>query len=158
PVYRYIRYNNMLLGLSDPQLSFLGPLFFSIASGMCIVVYYTMDAVLLFVANSAEWFQNLNLTRRLTRSGLLSCFWMEYQGERLYVNNHQVTTGTKAIFTFLTTFILLISVLAYVPYQFAFVVGIITHVNTCIKTLRIHTSMVSLHGVTVRRFDDSNWW
>ncbi|KAK9242691.1 PGAP1-like protein-domain-containing protein [Lipomyces tetrasporus] len=147
--------------IHDPQLSFLGPLFFTIASGMCILVYYTMVAILLFNANSAEWFQNLNLTRRLTRSGLLSCFWMEYQGERLYVNNHEVTTGACSTITafyfsvlsgsrrLLTTFILLISVLACVPYQFAFVVGFIAHVNTCIKTLRIHTSMVSLHGVTL---------
>ncbi|KAK9249585.1 PGAP1-like protein-domain-containing protein [Lipomyces tetrasporus] len=165
PVYRYIRYNNMFLGLSDPQMSFLGPLFFTIASGMCIAVYYTVVTILLFVANSAEWFQNLDLTRRRTRSRLLSYFWVENQRERLYVNNNGIAAGAKAIFAgacstitafyfsvlsgsrrLLTTFILLISVLAYVPYQFAFVVGFIVHINTCIKALRIQTSMRSQNG------------
>ncbi|KAK9321093.1 PGAP1-like protein-domain-containing protein [Lipomyces orientalis] len=116
PVYRYIRYNNMFLGVSDPQLSFLGPLFFTIASGMCIAVYYTM---------------NLNLTR--VADSTKAIFLGAYSTITAFY--FSVLSGSRRL---LTTFILLISVLAYVPYQFAFVVGF--------HSLRIHISMRSYNG------------
>ncbi|KAK9239051.1 PGAP1-like protein-domain-containing protein [Lipomyces kononenkoae] len=155
PVYRYIRYNNMFLGLSDPNMSFLGPLFFTLACGMCIAVYYTVAAVLLCLANVADWIQDLDLARSRHRRRLLNSVWMAKLRERLHGNNNRVASSAKAIvvgtysalaaFYFsvlsgsrrlLTTFILLISVLAYVPYQFAYVVGFIVHINTCIRALR----------------------
>ncbi|KAK9493600.1 PGAP1-like protein-domain-containing protein [Lipomyces doorenjongii] len=165
PVYRYIRYNNMFLGLADPHMSFLGPLFFTIACGMCIAVYYTVTALLLCAANISDWFQDLDLTRSRHRRRLLNYVWVAKMRERLHVNNSRVAAGANAIFIggystltafylsvlsgsrrLLTTFILLISVLAYVPYQFAFVVGFIVHINTCIKALRLQNSLRSQNG------------
>ncbi|KAK9467697.1 PGAP1-like protein-domain-containing protein [Lipomyces arxii] len=160
PVYRQMINNNMFLGLTDPSLSYLGPVFFILASGMCIAVYYILLAVLLCVAKVLDFAASSKIFRRHPRrtnsiffsrmiqwmrnrrgvsaqwmqpvlAGMASVFVALFSVWSAFY--HSVLSGSRRL---LTTFVLLVSVLAYVPFQFAFVVVFIVHVNTCIRALR----------------------
>lgn len=172
-VYRTMRDNDLFLGISDPRLCLLGPLLFTLATGMCIVVYYVAAVVLLFIATMLDCVDAMKLHSmpspgadapqmpsgpvpshlRTSRervgeffSGTMLLQFFTFLLKQLFVGIYNlismlaVFSGGKRL---LTIFTLLLIVSAYVPFQFAFIVVFIVHVNTCIKSLRAQSHQYS---------------
>ncbi|KAK9450670.1 PGAP1-like protein-domain-containing protein [Limtongia smithiae] len=171
--YRYIRHNNFFLGVVDSKMAYLGPMFFTMATGMCTAVYYISLSLLLTMAKLLDWIQEfdfshsrarsrLSLVSRATRvirenmnsplvrsltSSMKELFVVTYASVATF--NSSILSGSRRL---LTTSILLISVLAYVPYQFAYVVGFVVHISTCVKSLRRHSQQIVQGGQYSQNF------
>ncbi|KAK7207132.1 GPI inositol-deacylase [Myxozyma melibiosi] len=174
PVYRIIRDNDLFLGISDPRLCLLGPLLFTLATGLCIVVYYVVAIVLLFIATTLDCLDAMKLQasppagtdspptapsqtipRVLTSRERVGKFFSStlllrffaflltqlFVGLYNFVSMLAVFSGGKRL---ITIFTLLLIVSAYVPFQFAFIVVFIVHINTCIKSLRTQSYQYGL--------------
>ncbi|KAK9472249.1 PGAP1-like protein-domain-containing protein [Dipodascopsis tothii] len=128
PLYRQITNNEMFLGLTEWYLCLLAPLFFAVASALCVGVYYATVALLTAVAWTVD------------RVSQVSVRWPSWRPRRAAPPEPARTepaaaapAGSRRLFTSL---FLLLSVSLFVPYHFAYVVGFLVHTNTCIRSLR----------------------
>ncbi|KAK9462248.1 PGAP1-like protein-domain-containing protein [Lipomyces oligophaga] len=164
PIYRTVQYNNMFLGTTGMQLMILGPVLFTIASGLIIIMYYILYFALFAIAQGLEYSQtrqwNMTAVNRIMSHPFPSRLIRGLQGgatsfpflltglsalkaasvaslPMVVVIIHTLLSGNRRI---LATFVLCVSVFAYVPYQFAFVVGFLVHTSTCIKSLCLQKS------------------
>ncbi|KAK9463098.1 PGAP1-like protein-domain-containing protein [Lipomyces oligophaga] len=163
--YRMVQNNDIFLGISDPYLFFVPPILFVISTAMCIVVYYVVISFLLFIATTLDRLSYVHvqassgtptsgIPRDRTKSnriliqvysiGSLTLRYILF-GVRSFISTLAFISGGSR---FLTIFTLLLIVSAYVPFQFAYLVVLIVHVNTCIKSLRV----LSPQYVPVERF------
>ncbi|KAK9477892.1 PGAP1-like protein-domain-containing protein [Lipomyces japonicus] len=130
--------NEIFLGLTEPRLAFLGPIFFVIAAGLCVAVYYVTTAALLLIAKAIELASKVVLNRDKPRAMLSPSSSLLPSAAAV-----GVVSGSRRMVTIL---VLLVSVLMFVPYQFAYVVAFLVQVNTCLKSLVAGSSQINLQA------------
>ncbi|KAK9452737.1 PGAP1-like protein-domain-containing protein [Dipodascopsis uninucleata] len=136
--HRKMNNNGMFLGLNEPYLFLLGPLFLALSCGMCAIVYYA--AILVFFILSRAFLILKSLYT--SRPSMMQSTMNRMSVTILWILTKAVSSAhyfklllDRADRRLLTTFVLLVSVLAFVPYQFAFIVGFIVLCNTCFKVV-----------------------
>ncbi|KAF9985591.1 GPI inositol deacylase, partial [Mortierella antarctica] len=113
------RFGNALLGSNDTFFWFLAPVFFQIAIGIVIVIWVLLNALVRSVA--------LALTVVSQRGGRYVI------GKAIGRTLSKRSRGVRR--RVITTIILFIMVATFVPYQFAFVVAVLVHIVSCVRSL-----------------------
>ncbi|CAO3567361.1 unnamed protein product [Mortierella alpina] len=114
------RFGNALLGSNDTFFSFLAPVFFQIAIGIVIVIWVLLNALVRSVAFALTF-----VSQRGGRYGI---------GKAIGRTLSKRSRGVRR--RVITTIILFIMVATFVPYQFAFVVAVLVHIVSCVRSLR----------------------
>ncbi|KAG0205911.1 GPI inositol deacylase [Mortierella sp. GBA30] len=112
-------FGDALLGSNDTFFWFLAPLFFQIAIGIVIVIWVSLNALVRSVASM--------LTFVTTRGGRYVI------GKVIWKTLSKRSRGVRR--RVITTIILFIMVATFVPYQFAFVVAVLVHIVSCVRSL-----------------------
>ncbi|ORZ15985.1 PGAP1-like protein-domain-containing protein [Lobosporangium transversale] len=110
------RFRDALLGANDTFFWFLAPLFFQIAIGIVIVIWIALNGLVRSIAASLMF-----VSRRYNVSKAI--------GNMLMKRSRAIRRRV------ITTIILFIMVATFVPYQFAFVVAVLVHIVSCVRSL-----------------------
>ncbi|KAF9954642.1 GPI inositol deacylase [Mortierella alpina] len=113
------RLSNALLGSNDTFFWFLAPVFFQIAIGIVIVIWVLLNALVKAVASALTYVTERG-GRYVIGRAIGRTFSKRSRGVRRRV---------------ITTIILFIMVATFVPYQFAFVVAVLVHIVSCVRSL-----------------------
>ncbi|KAF9366361.1 GPI inositol deacylase [Mortierella sp. NVP85] len=113
------RFEDMLLGANDTFFWFLAPVFFQISIGIAILIWILLNG--------------------LVRSIAATLTFISKRGGRYVVGRaignmlSKRSRGVKR--RVITTIVLFIMVATLVPYQFAFVVAVLVHIVSCVRSL-----------------------
>ncbi|KAG0319318.1 GPI inositol deacylase [Dissophora globulifera] len=122
-----IRPGDALLGGNDTFFWFLAPVFFQIAIGIVILIWIILNGLVRGVA------------------GLLT--FVSKKGGRFMIGKaigNMLSKRSRGVRRrIITTIILFIMVATFVPYQFAFVVAVLVHIVSCVRSLLIAQASTS---------------
>ncbi|KAG9307753.1 hypothetical protein G9A89_023318 [Geosiphon pyriformis] len=109
--------NDTLLGNQDPFFWFLPPLFLLMSVGVIAFCWVLLSVVLRILAGLA--------------------YFVSRRGPSLakFISRPQESKISRTWRRLITTMILIILVVSFVPYQFAFVVAFLVHIVSCVRSL-----------------------
>ncbi|KAI1290567.1 GPI inositol deacylase, partial [Mortierella claussenii] len=113
------RFGDVLLGANDTFFWFLAPLFFQVAIGIVIFIWLALNGLVRSVA-----FAMIFVARRSCRYRVGKAIGSLFSRRSRAVRRRVITT-----------IILFIMVATFVPYQFAFVVAVLVHIVSCVRSL-----------------------
>lgn len=116
-----LRLANVLLGANDTFFWFLAPVFFQLSIGIVILIWMLLNGLVRGIA------------------GLLA--FVSKRGGRFVIGKaignilSKRSRGVRR--RIITTIVLFIMVATFVPYQFAFVVAVLVHIVSCVRSLLV---------------------
>ncbi|KAG0042578.1 GPI inositol deacylase [Gryganskiella cystojenkinii] len=113
------RFSDALLGTNDTFFWFLAPVFFQISIGIVILIWLTLSGLVRSVA-ALLTFVSKRGGRYVIGQAIGNMLSKRSRGVRRRV---------------ITTIVLFIMVATFVPYQFAFVVAVLVHIVSCVRSL-----------------------
>ncbi|KAF9188485.1 GPI inositol deacylase [Haplosporangium sp. Z 767] len=116
-----LRLEDALLGSNDTFFWFLAPVFFQVAIGIVIFIWVMLNALVRLFAALLRFMSNQG--RRYVLGKAI--------GKSLSKRSRGVRRRV------ITTVVLFIMVATFVPYQFAFVVAVLVHIVSCVRSLRL---------------------
>ncbi|KAF8925799.1 GPI inositol deacylase [Dissophora ornata] len=122
-----IRFSDALLGSNDTFFWFLAPVFFQVAVGIVIMIWMALNGLVRSVAGVLTF-----VTKRGGRYVIGKAI-----GNMLTKRSRGVRRRV------ITTVILFIMVATFVPYQFAFVVAVLVHIVSCVRSLLVAQATTS---------------
>ncbi|KAG0343777.1 GPI inositol deacylase [Podila humilis] len=116
-----LRLENVLLGANDTFFWFLAPIFFQLSIGIVILIWILLNGLVRVVA------------------GLLT--FVSKKGGRFMIGKaigNMLSKRSRGVRRrIITTIVLFIMVATFVPYQFAFVVAVLVHIVSCVRSLLV---------------------
>ena len=159
------RRNDMLLGLREPFLWFLAPLFVLVCVG--VAVFVSKISFVTIVAITALWnrvpsFPWVGAMQWLERNapwlaGVFRWFGSYWASDSKYItpmadanrrtayNSGNVAASSRTKRRILVTLVLLLIVATVVPFQFAYVVACVVQFSSCIKAMNRTNDVLSSH-------------
>ncbi|KAF9926854.1 GPI inositol deacylase [Linnemannia zychae] len=116
-----IRLEDALLGSNDTFFWFLAPMFFQIAIGIVILIWVILNGLVRSTA-AVLTFISKRGSRYVIGKAIGNILSKRSRGVRRRV---------------ITTIVLFIMVATFVPYQFAFVVAVLVHIVSCVRSLLV---------------------
>ncbi|KAG0002299.1 GPI inositol deacylase, partial [Modicella reniformis] len=119
------RLEDVLLGSNDTFFWFLAPVFFQMSIGIVIFIWVMLNG--------------------LVRSIAATLMFVSKRGERYVIGKaigNMLSKRSRGVRRrVVTTVILFIMVATFVPYQFAFVVAVLVHIVSCVRSLLVAQSI-----------------
>ncbi|KAF9909207.1 GPI inositol deacylase [Linnemannia zychae] len=120
-LFSFIRLEDALLGSNDTFFWFLAPLFFQVAIGIVILIWAILNGLVRSTA-AILTFVSKRGARYVLGKAIGNMLSKRSRGVRRRV---------------ITTIVLFIMVATFVPYQFAFVVAVLVHIVSCVRSLLV---------------------